>query len=39
MTSERIQRPIDHLLNESLAISQELGLQPLMELVLPGGRY
>jgi hypothetical protein len=35
MTSERIQRPIDRLLNESLAISQELGMWPLMERVLP----
>ena len=33
MTSERIQRPIDRLLYECLAISQELGMRPLMERV------
>jgi hypothetical protein len=35
MTNERIQRPIDRLLNESLAISQALGMRPLMERMLP----
>jgi hypothetical protein len=35
MTSERIQRRIDRLLNEALAISQELGMRPLMDRVRP----
>ncbi len=34
MASERFQRQIDRLLDESLAISTELGMRPLMERVL-----
>ena len=34
MTSERMQRRIDRLLHESLAISQEPGRRPLLERVL-----
>ena len=34
MTGERLQRQIDRLLDESLAISSELGMRPLMERVL-----
>ena len=34
MAGERLQRQIDRLLDESLAISSELGVRPLMERVL-----
>ena len=34
MAGERLQRQIDRLLDESLAISSELGMRPLMERVL-----
>ncbi len=34
MPSERVQRRIDRLLDEALAITQELGMRPLTERIL-----